>query len=90
MQRHDVASTLMRHFYKRHVPAGEYDVLIPFKPDFYYMYLADTCRLNNVDSTSMQRHDVASTLRRRFVNVMCPLIAGLAQNTRHFRCLLVL
>ena len=27
----------------------------------------------NVDSTSMQRHDVASTLRRRYIYVMCPL-----------------
>ena len=34
---------------------------------------ADTWRLYNVDSTSMQRHDVASTLRRRCINVMCPL-----------------
>ena len=30
-------------------------------------------RLYNVLSTSMQRHDVASTLRRRCVNVMCAL-----------------
>ena len=34
---------------------------------------ADTWRLYNVASTSMQRHDVASTLRRRCINVMCPL-----------------
>ena len=34
---------------------------------------AGTGRLYNVGSTSMQRHDVASTLRRRCINVMCPL-----------------
>ena len=34
---------------------------------------ADTWRLYNVASTSMQRHDVASTFRRRCINVMCPL-----------------
>ena len=34
---------------------------------------ADTWRLYNVASTSMQRHDVASTLRRRCINVMCTL-----------------
>ena len=33
-------------------------------------------RLYNVGSTSMQRHDVASTLRRRFINVMCLLGQG--------------
>ena len=32
-----------------------------------------TWRLYNVASASMQRHDVASTLRRRYINVMCPL-----------------
>ena len=37
------------------------------------LYPADTLRLYNVASTSMQRHDVASTLRRRCINVMCPL-----------------
>ena len=34
---------------------------------------AGTWRLYNVGSTSMQRHDVASTLRRRCINVMCLL-----------------
>ena len=34
---------------------------------------ADTWRLYNVALTSMQRHDVASTLRRRCIDVMCPL-----------------
>ena len=34
---------------------------------------ADTWRLYNVASTSMQRHDVASMLRRRCIDVMCPL-----------------
>ena len=34
---------------------------------------ADTWHLYNVASTSMQRHDVESTLRRRCINVMCPL-----------------
>ena len=37
---------------------------------------ASTRRLNNVVSTSMQRHDVASTLRRRCIDVMC-LLGGL-------------
>ena len=34
---------------------------------------AGTWRKYNVGSTSMQRHDVASTLRRRCINVMCLL-----------------
>ena len=34
---------------------------------------ADTWCLCNVGSTSMQRHDVASTLMRRCINVMCLL-----------------
>ena len=34
---------------------------------------AGTWRLYNVVSTSMQRHDVAWTLRRRCIDVMCPL-----------------
>ena len=34
---------------------------------------AGTWRKYNVASTSMQRHDVASTLRRRYIYVMCPL-----------------
>ena len=34
---------------------------------------AGTWRLYNVGSTSMQRHDVASTLSRRCINVMCLL-----------------
>ena len=34
---------------------------------------AGTWHLHKVASTSMQRHDVASTLRRLCVNVMCPL-----------------
>ena len=34
---------------------------------------ADTWRLYNVVSTSMQRHDVASTLRQRCIAVMCLL-----------------
>ena len=42
---------------------------------------ADTWRLYNVASTSMQRHDVASTLRRRCLNVMCPL--GMKIMIRH-------
>ena len=37
------------------------------------LYPADTWGLYNVASTSMQRHDVASTLIRRCINVMCPL-----------------
>ena len=32
---------------------------------------AGTWRKYNVASTSMQRHDVASTLRRRYIYVMC-------------------
>ena len=39
-----------------------------------YVYSpAGTWRKYNVASTSMQRHDVASTLRRRYIYVMCPL-----------------
>ena len=38
---------------------------------------ADTWRLYSVASTSMQCHDVASTLRRRCINVMCPLGSSL-------------
>ena len=34
---------------------------------------AGTWRKSNVASTSIQRHDVASTLRRRYIYVMCPL-----------------
>ena len=34
---------------------------------------AGTWRKYNVASMSMQRHDVASTLRRRYIYVMCPL-----------------
>ena len=34
---------------------------------------AGTRRLYNVGSTSMQRHDVASTLKRRCIYVICPL-----------------
>ena len=41
--------------------------------DLKIMYPAGTWRLYNVGSTSMQRHDVASTLRRHCINVMCPL-----------------
>ena len=37
------------------------------------LHPAGTWRLYNVGSTSMQRHDVASTLRRRCIKVMCPL-----------------
>ena len=36
-------------------------------------YPAGTWRLYNVASISMQRRDVASTLRRRCINVMCSL-----------------
>ena len=36
-------------------------------------YPADTRRENNVDSTLLQRHDVESTLNRRFFNVVCQL-----------------
>ena len=36
-------------------------------------YPAGTWRLYNVESTSMQRHDVASTLIRRCLNIACPL-----------------
>ena len=36
-------------------------------------YPAGTWRLYNVISTSMQRHDVASTLRRLCIDVMCLL-----------------
>ena len=49
----------------------------------------DTRRLYNVASTSMQRHDVASTLRRRCVNVVCLLgifTYVLEQFIRHVYC----
>ena len=36
-------------------------------------YPAGAKRLYNVALTSMQRHDVASTLKRRYKNVKCPL-----------------
>ena len=35
--------------------------------------LADTQRFYNVESTSMRRHDVASTLMRRCLNIACQL-----------------
>ena len=41
--------------------------------DGAFSYAADTWRLYNVVSTSMQRHDVASTLRRRCIDVLCLL-----------------
>ena len=34
---------------------------------------AGTWRKYNVASTSMQRHDIASTLRQHYIYVMCPL-----------------
>ena len=43
----------------------------PSRLCFYYQ--AGTWRLYNVVSTSMQRHDVASTLYRRCIDVMCLL-----------------
>ena len=50
----------------------------------------DTWRLYNVASTSMQRHDVASTLRRRCINVMCPLgvlrDCGISGASSHIFC----
>ena len=39
----------------------------------YRQYPAGTWRKYNVASTSMQRHDVASTLKRRYIYVMCLL-----------------
>ena len=49
------------------------DVSRLFYNYFFTISPADTWRLYNVGSTSMQRHDVASTLRRRCINVMCLL-----------------
>ena len=43
-------------------------------------FAADTRRIYNVVSTSMQRHDVASTLRRCCINVMCLLGCGIERN----------
>ena len=43
---------------------------------------ADTWRLYNVVSTSMQRQDVASTLKRRCIDVMC-LLGQLNVNGKH-------
>ena len=37
------------------------------------VYQTGTWRLYNVAPTSMQRHDIASTLRRRCLNVACPM-----------------
>ena len=47
---------------------------------------AGTWRKYNVASTSIQRHDVASTLRRRYIYVMCPLGGGFdwATNSSEF------
>ena len=42
--------------------------------DKLYYSPAGTWREYNVASTSMQRHDVASTWGRRCINVMCPLV----------------
>ena len=50
-----------------------YQTFIKFKISEKEIYPAVTRRLHNVASTSMQRHDVASTLRWRCINVMCPL-----------------
>ena len=36
-------------------------------------FQTDTGHLYNVTSTSMQCHDVESTLRQRFINIMCKL-----------------
>ena len=51
----------------------------------------NTTRGHNVASTSMQRHDVASMLSRRCINVMCPLgIGGLHQFYSHKTSRLIL
>ena len=39
--------------------------------DVHILFPAGTWRKYNVASTLMQRHDVASTLRRRYIFVMC-------------------
>ena len=58
---------------------GSYDIANSTGPGHMYSLSAitdnpaGTWLLYNVGSTSMQRHDVASTLRRRCINVMCPL-----------------
>ena len=46
-----------------------------FQKSKYAMFLhADNAqRAHDVYTTSTQRHDIASTLRRRCINVMCPL-----------------
>ena len=41
--------------------------------DYVDHHPAGTCRRGNVVSTSMQRHDVPSTLMRRCINAMCLL-----------------
>ena len=43
------------------------------KSSWLHLFPVGTWHLYNVGSTSMQRHDVASTFRRRCINVMCPL-----------------
>ena len=66
------------HF--RTTPSGHllsFDTIEQNKPFIQYhimIYPAGTWRKYNVASTSMQRHDVASTLRRRYIYVMCLLL----------------
>ena len=47
-------------------------------------------RLYNVVSTSMQRHDVASTLTWRCINVMCPMQRHDVVSTLRRRCINVM
>ena len=48
-------------------------VSISRRGNWYTSIPAGTCRLYNVGSTWIQRYDVASTVRRRCLNVMCPM-----------------
>ena len=50
-------------------PSGKLCFVIVVFPGF----LAGTCHFYNVDSTSIQLQDVASTLKRRCINNICPL-----------------
>ena len=65
---------LFTFFFRKQVWAFHMNCfLLKFVPSMLSMYPAGTWRLYNVVSTSMQRHDVASTLSRRCINVRCPL-----------------
>ena len=88
MQRHDVHDyRLIRYF----TSDASYSIQWPWKRDCSgWTIAAGTWRLYNFGSTSMQRHDVTSTFRRRCINVMCDSSAGtlaLSRSLNTVRCL---